>query len=307
MPFRYERAAARSGPSSWTRLRARGSTLTRAAPRPSRRRAAALPLGQAPQVAAHPRRIQLPADQVHVGLADHAALVRGQRHPLGQHVVGGGQARVAVAVQVGELDAVLAQQRPVLGHVGDDRLVRVDQVGVRPARGRGRAPRPRARPGGAAVPRAGSPGRGTSPTPPRSRTNAAAGARAARRGARGQGRSPAVATGGRRVARAAAAGREPRLRPQRAASGAARAAATTAMTSRASSISGRSAASCAGEEDHPLRRRRDLGVVADHQRLAPAAARVLAWAPRPTCRRRAGGGTPPPAVPRPRHSADRPP
>ena len=35
--------------------------------------------------------------------------------------------------QVGELDAVLAQQAARLRHVGDDRLVRVDQVGVRAA------------------------------------------------------------------------------------------------------------------------------------------------------------------------------
>ena len=112
------------------------------------RPAAALPLGQAPEVAPHPRGVELAADQVHVGLADHAALVRGQRHPLGQHVVRRGQPRVAVAVQVGELDAVLAQQAAVLGHVGHDRLVRVDQVGVA-GRGaaRGRCARPGARPG----------------------------------------------------------------------------------------------------------------------------------------------------------------
>src|SRR5215218_11449829 len=36
----------------------------------------------------------------------------------------------AGARQVRELDAVLAEQLPGLGHVGDDRLVRVDEVGV---------------------------------------------------------------------------------------------------------------------------------------------------------------------------------
>src|SRR5262245_16365546 len=40
----------------------------------------------------------------------------------------------AVPGQVGELDAVLAEQLPVLGHVGDDRLVRVDEIGVGGAR-----------------------------------------------------------------------------------------------------------------------------------------------------------------------------
>ena len=55
--------------------------------------AAALPLGEAPQVAAHAGRVELAADEVHVGAADHAVLVGGERHPLGEHVVGGGQPR----------------------------------------------------------------------------------------------------------------------------------------------------------------------------------------------------------------------
>ena len=62
-------------------------------------------------------------------------LVAGQRHPLRQHVVGVGQPRAAVRPRlVGELDAVLAEQPAGLRQVGDDRLVRVDQVGVRRAR-----------------------------------------------------------------------------------------------------------------------------------------------------------------------------
>src|SRR6185503_9873815 len=97
--------------------------------------AAALPLGEAPQVAAHPRRVELATDQVHVGAADHAVLVGGERHPLGEHVVGCGEPMAAaVAGEVGELDAVFAEQLPGLGHVGHDRLVRVDEVGVGGAR-----------------------------------------------------------------------------------------------------------------------------------------------------------------------------
>ena len=82
---------------------------------------------------------------------DQALLVAGQRHPLGQHVVGVRQPRAAVGARlVGERDAVLVEQLAGLRQVGDDRLVRVDQVGVgAPARGSSpcaRAAAPRAMP-----------------------------------------------------------------------------------------------------------------------------------------------------------------
>ena len=64
------------------------------------------------------------------------SLVAGERHPLGQHVVGVGQPRAAVGPRlVRELDAVLVEQLARLRQVGDDRLVGVDQVGVRRAAG----------------------------------------------------------------------------------------------------------------------------------------------------------------------------
>ena len=90
------------------------------------------PRRRAAQVAPDPLRVDLPARQVHVRVGDQPALVRPQRHPLGEHVVGVRQPRAPVRSRVvGERDAVLAQQRPRPRHVGDDRLVRVDQVGVR--------------------------------------------------------------------------------------------------------------------------------------------------------------------------------
>ena len=77
------------------------------------------------------RAVDLAAGEVHVGVRDQPALVGGERHPLGEHIVGVGQARAAVgAREIGEGDAVLVQQRSRLGQIGDDRLVRVDQVGV---------------------------------------------------------------------------------------------------------------------------------------------------------------------------------
>ena len=98
------------------------------------RQALALPLAQAPEVAADLPRIDLPPGQMHVGALDQPPLVAGQRHPLGQHVVGVGQARAAVGPGlVGEVDAVLVQQPARLRQVADDRLVRVDEVGVRRA------------------------------------------------------------------------------------------------------------------------------------------------------------------------------
>ena len=72
--------------------------------------------------------------QVQVGLGDQAPLVALERHPLGQHVVGVRQPRGAVRARlVRELDAVLVEQLAGLRQVGDDRLVRVDEVGVRHA------------------------------------------------------------------------------------------------------------------------------------------------------------------------------
>jgi len=60
------------------------------------RGALALPHLQAPEVAPDLARIDLAARQVHVRAGDEVALVAGQRHPLGQHVVGVRQARAAI-------------------------------------------------------------------------------------------------------------------------------------------------------------------------------------------------------------------
>src|SRR6476661_7455473 len=93
--------------------------------------ALALPLAQAPEVAADLPGVDLTAGEMHVGRLDQAALVAGERHPLGQDVVGVGQPRAAVGPRlVGELDAVLVDQPARLGQVADDRLVGIDQVGV---------------------------------------------------------------------------------------------------------------------------------------------------------------------------------
>ena len=93
------------------------------------------------------------------------ALVAGQRHPLGEHVVGVRQARASVRPRlVGERDAVLVEQAVGLGQVGDDRPVRIDQVGVRGATGAASVVGSVGeRPPHAQEAR----GRGTSPTPPR--------------------------------------------------------------------------------------------------------------------------------------------
>ena len=132
--------------------------------------ALALPLAEAPEVALDLLRVDLAAGQVHVRLGDQALLVALERHPLGEHVVGVGQPRRAVGPRlVRELDAVLVQQPAGLRQVGDDRLVRVDQVGVRRAAQVARAPGSPAAPARRPT-RGGSRGRGTSPTPPRSRT-----------------------------------------------------------------------------------------------------------------------------------------
>jgi hypothetical protein len=53
---------------------------------------------------------------VHVRVGDQTTLVGGERHPLGEHVIGVGQPRAAVGPgEIGEGDAVLVQQPPVLG------------------------------------------------------------------------------------------------------------------------------------------------------------------------------------------------
>ena len=229
-----------------------------------------------------------------VGLGDDPALVALERHPLGEHVVGVGQARRAVRARlVGELDAVLVQQPAGLRQVGDDRLVRVDQVGVVDAaqvapRRRDLTGRPR---------RAGSRGRGTSPTPPRSRTTSAARARAARRGARGPGRTRCLAR--RRDGARAARGGLP---------GGARSTASRSPTTARGPRSRwptsaydalRRAAGRAREEDDAPGVARDL-VERTHQ-LRPRGGRPGAWSePPPTCPRRAGGGTPRSAPARPR-------
>src|SRR5215212_6240473 len=151
MPLRYARAAARLGPSvTWRELCLRscaggavvtGPTrswswatasmrLASEVPRPCTP-AAPLPLAQAPEVAPDLPRVDLAAGLVHVRAPDQAVLVAGQRHPLGQHVVGVGQAGRAVgAAQVRELDAVLVEQLARLGDERDNRLVGVDEVGV---------------------------------------------------------------------------------------------------------------------------------------------------------------------------------
>ena len=183
MPFRYARAAARSRPSVRARERClRSITLRRDWCPPRALEALALPAAEAPDVALDLARVDLAAGQVHVGAGDQPPLVALERHPLGQDVVGVGQARAAVRLGlVRELDAVLVQQAAGLREVGDDRLVRVDQVRVRDALELLVERSARPRPGS-------GPGRGTSPTPPRSRTSAGARGRAARRGARGPGR-----------------------------------------------------------------------------------------------------------------------
>ena len=147
MPCRYERAAARAGPSvSWRDwclgsscrpsmtagpYPSAGSASCSAPARSARAHALALPAAQPPEVALDLARVDLAARQVQVRLGDDPALVALQRHPLREHVVGVGQARRAVRTRlVGELDAVLVQQPARLRQVGDDRLVRVDQVGV---------------------------------------------------------------------------------------------------------------------------------------------------------------------------------
>src|SRR3954470_8918080 len=93
--------------------------------------ALALPAPELPDVALDLARIDLAAGQVHVRGVDQAPLVALERHPLGEHVVGVREPRRAVGLGlVGELDAVLVEQPAGLRQVGDDRLVRVDEVGV---------------------------------------------------------------------------------------------------------------------------------------------------------------------------------
>ena len=79
-------------------------------------------------------RVDLPAREMHVRRLDQAPLVAGQRHPLGQHVVGVREPRAAVRARlVRERDAVLVEQPAGLRDVADDRLVGIDEIGVRRA------------------------------------------------------------------------------------------------------------------------------------------------------------------------------
>src|SRR3954454_13075233 len=162
MPLSWARAAARAGPStSWRELWRRSNAVVEAAMRGSeaysgtaaaRRRASrplgvgraggaarglrlagaalgageprALPLAEAPEVALGLAGIDLAARQVEVGLGDQPPLVALERHPLGQHVVGVGQAGGAVgAGLVRELDAVLVEQLAGLRQGGQDRVL----------------------------------------------------------------------------------------------------------------------------------------------------------------------------------------
>src|SRR3954463_11372088 len=91
--------------------------------------ALALPAAEAPDVALDLARVDLAAREVHVRRGDQAALVALERHPLREYVVRVRQAGRPVRLGlVGELDAVLVEQAAGLRQVGDDRLVRVDQV-----------------------------------------------------------------------------------------------------------------------------------------------------------------------------------
>src|SRR5665213_1104111 len=147
MPLRYARAAARSGPSVSWRLRCLTSNsvawlTAREDYRPwdSRRvrsaglhegAAAAVPARERGDIRAHGVGVVLAAGEMEVGARHQAALVGGQRHPFREDVIGRRQpARAVRALAVGELDAVFAEQARALRDVGDDRLVRVDQVGV---------------------------------------------------------------------------------------------------------------------------------------------------------------------------------
>src|SRR4051794_24311966 len=83
-----------------------------AALRPARAlEALALPAPEAPDVALHLAWVDLAAGQMHVRAGDQPALIALERHPLGEDVVGVGQARGAVGLGlVRELDAVLVEQ-----------------------------------------------------------------------------------------------------------------------------------------------------------------------------------------------------
>ena len=77
-----------------------GSAARRRSPAPAAG-ACALPLGQAPEVAAHLLRVDLAPGQVHVRAADQALLVGPDHHPLREHVVGVGQLRPVEALARG--------------------------------------------------------------------------------------------------------------------------------------------------------------------------------------------------------------
>ena len=211
----------------------------------ARERRAPGPLAEPHEVAADVVGVELAARQVHVGRADQPALVAAQRHPLGEDVVGVGQALAVLAVvAVGEADAVLAEQLAGREVVGDDRLVRVDQVAV------GRLDPPRRPPED--VEEARAPGR---PRAPR-RRGPSASRRSARRSARssrpGSGRCAGEAGRRSREVRggASARGRDRRRPPPGPRSrGSAMA---TAATLIARGSAGRSSAGGRREEDHAL-------------------------------------------------------
>src|SRR3954453_4035750 len=128
MPARQRGPGLRGWPGSAAAFR---SSRARRLQRPT---ALALPLREAPEVAAYAARVDLATREVHVRVADEPLLVPGERHPLREHVVGVRQAALRDrAREIRELHAVLAEEAAGLRDVGDDRLVRVDQVGVRGA------------------------------------------------------------------------------------------------------------------------------------------------------------------------------
>ena len=113
MPLRYARAAARSGPSRIARLRsaALGLLTWRASLDGVRGRGAGAPTRRGATGRGAPGRDRPGGRAGACSRCGSAGLVAGERHPLGEHVVGVGQARLRDRPgQVGELDAVLAQQ-----------------------------------------------------------------------------------------------------------------------------------------------------------------------------------------------------
>ena len=235
--------------------------------------------------------------EVHVGVADQRGRSSArQRHPLGEHVVGVGQPRLPQPPRRGRGSATQysLSSSPLRGVVGDDRPVRVDQVAV--ARRRSRASPTRMKPRSRYI----------AQRLVARRPSAAARGRAARRGARGRGRR---ATAVRCAARGAA------LAARRATAERAAAIGGPKHDRRPGRVRGRAQQhrprrgqppGGAREEDHALGAARDLGEVADHRAPRGGRAGARRSAPRPTCPRRAGGGTPRPGAPRPRRRSGSP-